>query len=135
MSAPTIPAQRRDVQCLIERLARAGWLVGAWVTEDPFKILLSETGQERMARLREIFARLFPQAFGQKPQPGGLIASAWWRWQFVHLTRELGPPGLSQPEAWLLRTFVTAMRVDERGLPDREQAMCLSPKAQGSPSS
>ena len=87
-----------------------------------------------MAKLREIFARLFPETLGQKQQPARLIATAWWRWQLVHLTRELGPPGLSQPEAWLLRTFVTAMRVDEHGVPNREQTMCLSPKEQGSAS-
>ena len=92
---------RQDVQGLVERFAKAGWVKEAgWTSEAPytFAIEWSELGRRRMTTIRTVLQKNAPNLFDNSGRKPGILATVWIAWRGLRITRELRLPKNSNAE-------------------------------------
>ena len=87
-----------DLRSLAERLSGARWAQGSIVTPDPFVIVWSAKGRERMMEVVDVIKKTRPGLLEKDARPFGNFAYLRYLWHFRKATRELRPPSLSTRE-------------------------------------
>lgn len=91
----------RDIQGLVERLTKAGWVKQSGrksVTPFTFFIEWSELGRRRMTKIRAVLQRNAPNLFDNSGRKPGILATVWIAWRGLRITRELRLPKNSNAE-------------------------------------
>jgi hypothetical protein len=105
------------IQLLMERFGRARWIDCSIVTPDPFTIVWSQRGRERMQLVRDIVIALAPRSFDASARPCGQLASIWHNWRLMWNTLELRRPRMRRHEETALLAIAASLDVDAGGLP------------------
>lgn len=94
------------LQSLVDRMGRAGWIDGAHVTPDPFKIVWASKGRGRIAAIEQTLQICSPGLFDGHSKHIGVIAYLRMMWAIDVFTKDLKPPRLSFREEMTLMAVV-----------------------------
>jgi len=107
-----------DIQRLLERFERAGWVKQSGRRSTPpytFFVEWSEEGRDRITRVSKLLKKHRPELFDDPAKRCGLWKKLWMEWRLRGITRALRPPEYSVLEYRSLLGFGMTVNVDENG--------------------
>jgi hypothetical protein len=101
-----------DVQNVVERLLKAGWINGAHVTATGFALDVTEKGHAQMMALADVVKPLAPTVFGMEKRKAGIMGWARFLVRWSVAAAELQPPAFSDGQRDTLASIVLNYSMD-----------------------